>query len=214
MPTDAEWQELENYLSGTSVAGGKMKTTGTTYWSSPNTGANNSSGFSALPAGEWDPNNIPNFRLLNDYAVFWTATSVSSLKARERYLAYNNSESTTFDWYKTLKYSIRCVKDQSVTSIDLEQGNSIPTKDFILKKNYPNPFNPSTTISYTLFKSMRVKLKIYNLLGKKIQTLVDQQQNSGQYSVTFYAYNQPSGIYYYQFEADIDKEIGQMLLLK
>ena len=51
IPTDAEWREMENYLGGASVAGGKMKTAGTSHWNAPNTAATNSSGFSALPAG-------------------------------------------------------------------------------------------------------------------------------------------------------------------
>ena len=92
IPTDQEWSEMENYLGGASVAGGKMKDTGTVYWDAPNTGASNSSGFSALPAGEFDAYYNPNvFRLLSQYAVFWTSTQVSTLKARERYLAYNSS---------------------------------------------------------------------------------------------------------------------------
>jgi len=214
VPAHTEWQEMENQLGGASVAGGKMKETGAAHWQSPNTGATNSSGFSALPAGEWDPNNSPNFRLLNEYAVFWTATSISGSKAREKYLAYNNSASTTFDWYKILKYSIRCVKNQSATNINFEQGSSLSPKDFILHKNYPNPFNPSTTIKYTLSKSAKVSLSIYNLLGKKIQILVNQRQNPGEYKAVFYAHNLPSGIYYYQFEANGEKELAQMLLIK
>jgi uncharacterized protein (TIGR02145 family) len=213
VPTDAEWQELENYLGGAAVAGEKLKESGTAHWSNPNI-ANNSSGFTALPAGEWDPNNVPNFRLLNDYAVFWTATSVSGLQARERYLKYNSTASSTIDWYKSLKYSIRCVKNQSTTNINNGQNNSVSPKNFVLNKNYPNPFNPSTTINYTLNKSLLVTLTVYNVEGRKIQTLVSQKQKPGEYRITFFAFNLPSGIYYYQFEADGVKEIGQMLLIK
>ncbi len=214
MPTNAEWQELADYLGGVAVAGGKMKEAGTTHWSNPNTGATNSSGFTALAAGEWDLYNATPFRLMNEYAVFWTATSVNGSKARERYLAYNNSELTTFDWYKALKYSIRCVKNQPTTKIGLEQRHSTFPKYFSLKKNYPNPFNPSTNITYKTTKNMFINLTIYDVRGMRIQTLVNQKQNPGEYVVTFFAHNLPSGIYYYQFEADGIKEIGQMLLLK
>ena len=87
-------------------------------------------------------------------------------------------------------------------------------KDFIIFQNYPNPFNPTTTISYTLNKKSYVRLTVYNLLGEKIQTLVNQEQNPGEYKTLFYASHLPSGIYYYQLESDGTKEIGQMLLLK
>jgi len=214
VPTNAEWQEIENYLGGASVAGGKMKETGTTHWTTPNTSATNSSGFTALPAGEWDPNNSPQFRLLNDYAIFWTATSVNATKAREKYLKYSSAAISTFDWYKTLKYSIRCVKNQTTTKIETEVEKSTSFKNFELKKNYPNPFNPSTTISYTLYRNINVTLNIYNIAGKKVRTLVNQYQSQGEYKVTFYAINLPSGIYYYQFDAEGEKEVGQMLLIK
>ncbi len=112
IPTDQEWSEMENYLGGASVAGGKMKDTGTVYWEAPNTGASNSSGLSVLPGGEFDAFYNPNqFSLINQYAVFWTSTQVSTLKARERYLAYNSSASLIYDWYKVMNYSIRCIKD-------------------------------------------------------------------------------------------------------
>jgi uncharacterized protein (TIGR02145 family) len=101
IPSDVEWKELENFLGGASVAGGKMKTTGTEHWASPNTGADNSSGFSGLPAGEFDSHYSPNiFQLLNTHAVFWTSTEINSTKARERYLSYDNRKSSIYDWYK------------------------------------------------------------------------------------------------------------------
>ena len=112
LPTAEEWSTLENSLGGSSIAGGKMKETGTLHWSPPNTGAGNSSGFSALPGGEYDAYYQPNvFRLLNEYAVFWTSTQISAVKAREKYLSFNSAASSTYDWYKVMKYSVRCIKD-------------------------------------------------------------------------------------------------------
>jgi len=61
---------------------------------------------------------------------------------------------------------------------------------------------------------MHVKLDVYNIAGRRIQTLIDQDQDSGNYAVTFFAYNLPSGIYYYQLKSEGNREIGQMLLLK
>jgi len=109
IPSDSEWQVLENFLGGASIAGGKLKSK--TDWKMPNTGATNSSGFTALAGGEYDANQFLTFMLQNEYAVFWTSTEVSSTKARERYLSYDNANSSIYDWYKIMKYSIRCIKD-------------------------------------------------------------------------------------------------------
>ena len=73
VPSDAEWTNLTNYLGGESVAGGKMRTTGTTIWYSPNTGATNESGFSVLPGGARYSNN-GDFCCINSHAFFWSAT--------------------------------------------------------------------------------------------------------------------------------------------
>ena len=86
---------------------------------------------------------------------------------------------------------------------------------FKLDQNYPNPFNPETVINYHLQISSEVKLKIYNILGNEIETLVDEKQNSGSYSVTFDGSSYPSGVYLYRLvinENVIDTK--RMLLLK
>ena len=147
LPTSAEWAELENFLGGPSVAGGKMKEAGTEHWLPPNTGATNSSGFTGLPAGEYDTNQGA-FLLIHEYAVFWTSTSINNSMANERYLAYDNAASNSLNWYKTLKYSIRCVKDET-TSVDEIGDNSTPV-EFDLFQNFPNPFNPTTNIQYAV----------------------------------------------------------------
>ena len=197
LPTSAEWAELENYLGGSSVAGGKMKDTTAGFWLSPNTGATNSSGFTGLPAGEYDANQGI-FQLLYKYAVFWTSTSVSSVKATERYLAYNNTTSTSFDWYKTLKYSIRCVKDNA-TDVNETEDKTPPDK-FILLQNYPNPFNPSTIVQYSISQRSKILLKVFDTLGNEVATLVNEEKPAGTYEVEFNPasgeWYQASGIYF------------------
>jgi len=136
IPATEEWSALEEFLGGAAVAGGAMKDTGTLYWNAPNTGATNSSGFSALPAGEYDtPNGV--FQLMGQYAVFWTSTQVSSAKARERYFSYNSSASEIYDWFKTLNYSIRCIK---TTATGME--NKLQQHIRII----PNPFTDQVTL--------------------------------------------------------------------
>lgn len=104
------------------------------------------------------------------------------------------------------------VKVENATGI--ENKNLVPV-EFSLKQNYPNPFNPSTTIGYTIPENGLVTLKIYNILGKEITTLVNEEKSSGVYEVKFNAAGLPSGKYIYKLTAG-DKVIGikKMILLK
>jgi hypothetical protein len=85
---------------------------------------------------------------------------------------------------------------------------------FSLQQNYPNPFNPSTIISYSIPKSEIVTIKIYNLIGQEIKTLVNNYQNTGSYKITFNAASLPTGIYFYQMQAGTFKEVKKMVLIK
>ncbi|MCK5816890.1 MAG: T9SS type A sorting domain-containing protein [Candidatus Marinimicrobia bacterium] len=87
--------------------------------------------------------------------------------------------------------------------------------NYALQNNYPNPFNPITTIGYQLSEFGQVELMVYNTLGQKVRTLVDQQQSAGAYSLTFNASNLPSGVYFYRLNiAGKFTRVNKMLLLK
>jgi len=90
---------------------------------------------------------------------------------------------------------------------------SSPTQ-FILKQNYPNPFNPTTTIDFTLPQSESVELKVFNILGKQVATLVSNKLNSGNHTYTFDGKNLASGVYYYQLVAGDYREVKKMILLR
>ena len=96
-------------------------------------------------------------------------------------------------------------------------SNNIPT-EFKLNQNYPNPFNPSTTIRFQLPASSDVKLKVYDILGNEVATLVDEYKSSGTYKVEFNLAsnisNHASGIYFYQLKAGEYLETRKMILLK
>lgn len=85
---------------------------------------------------------------------------------------------------------------------------------FALEQNFPNPFNPTTSIKYSIPADQRVKLNVYNLLGENVMTLVNGTQKAGQHEVRFDASNLASGIYFYKLEAGSHSSIKKMMLMK
>lgn len=104
------------------------------------------------------------------------------------------------------------VNDIIQTGIRDNQGG-VPLR-FSLEQNYPNPFNPSTTIRYQLPANNRVTLKIYDILGREVRTLVDGREAAGTHSVTFDAADLPSGVYFYRIEAGSYQKTKKLVLLK
>ncbi|MGA9292680.1 MAG: T9SS type A sorting domain-containing protein [Ignavibacteriaceae bacterium] len=86
--------------------------------------------------------------------------------------------------------------------------------EFSFSQNYPNPFNPTTTITYSLPKNSFVTLKIYDLLGREVTTLVNEEKHSGSYKITWNAEDNPSGIYFYKLNAGGYSKVHKMILLK
>jgi len=109
LPSDAEWTELKDYLGGQSIAGGKLKETGTTHWNSPNTGATNETGFTALPGGNRLSNGT--FNNIGNYGNWWSATEFNTDYAWYRYMYYYTSNVNRYYISKELGYSVRCVRD-------------------------------------------------------------------------------------------------------
>lgn len=103
---------------------------------------------------------------------------------------------------------------REVTTLPVQDDGDIAVNTFELKQNYPNPFNPSTSIQYAVGSRQFVTLKVYNALGKEITTLVNKEVSAGNHEVEFIAINLPSGIYFYQLQADNFIETKKMILLK
>jgi uncharacterized protein (TIGR02145 family) len=121
VPTDEEWKQLEIVLGMSrstadetewrgSDVGGKLKEAGKTYWSSPNTGATNESGFSALPGGFRGVDNS-NYYSMNLHAYFWSFTEYNVSVAWSRHLSYHNSDITRDGNDKRYGFSVRLIKD-------------------------------------------------------------------------------------------------------
>lgn len=110
VPTDAEWTVLTDYLGGENVAGGKMKSTGTQYWDSPNIGATNESGFSGLPGGY--RNHIVGFFFnLGNLGGWWSASESGAEDAWYRHLFNGNADINWNFFNKRNGYSVRCLRD-------------------------------------------------------------------------------------------------------
>ena len=109
LPSDAEWTELTDYLGGESVAGGKLKETGTTHWASPNTGATNETGFTALPGGNRGSNGT--FGDIGGGGSWWSATEYGATYARRRDMNYGYSGVYRDRYSKEVGFSVRCVRD-------------------------------------------------------------------------------------------------------
>lgn len=105
LPSDGEWTTLTDYLGGTSVAGGKMKETGTTHWATPNTGATNVSGFTGLPGGH------RSFDYLFYRGYWWSSTEIGGTAAWYRFLLYDDHQVGRYGISMTFGFSVRCLKN-------------------------------------------------------------------------------------------------------
>ena len=131
----------------------------------------------------------------------------------------NTSNNTVTFSQSLLSSYVILTADKATTGIAKDK-NLLP-ENFSVKQNYPNPFNPSTTIEFTINENSNVNLSIYNLLGQKITTLINQPMSAGAHSVQFNASNLSSGIYFYhiaihsnKLDAGENSKVMKMELLK
>ena len=102
--------------------------------------------------------------------------------------------------------------DTTLTDVG-DENNSIPTV-YRLEHNYPNPFNPTTKISWQSPSAGHQTLKVYDVLGNEVITLVDEYRNTGSYELDFDASNLSSGVYFYQLKAGDFISTQKMILIK
>ncbi len=130
------------------------------------------------------------------------STQAQALAVSQKHLFAGTS--TIGVWKRPLSELTNAVKNVS---------SNIPQK-FQLLQNYPNPFNPSTVISYQLSRNSLVVLKVFDVLGREVGTMVNERQTAGRHSATFNASNPPSGVYFYRLNAGPYHDTKKMLLLK
>ena len=116
-------------------------------------------------------------------------------------------------WTVGIDGTILQTTNGGVSFVEEEQIDEIPT-EFLLSQNFPNPFNPSTSIQYSVSSRQFVSLKVFDVLGNEIETLVNEEKQAGTYEVTWYAKALPSGVYFYQLKAGEFTAVKKMILLK
>ena len=106
------------------------------------------------------------------------------------------------------------MKLTGTTSLVSVEGQNNSTFQFSLSQNYPNPFNPITTISWQLAQGTNVIIKVFDMLGQDVATLINGYKDAGNYRTEFNAANLPSGIYFYQLRAGDFIDTKKMILLR
>lgn len=187
IPAESEWSDLDVALGGPQKAGGKMKSTAANHWNDPNTGATNSSGFSALPAGEFDAIFTNQFQFLHEYAFFWTSTQSTSVDAVERWLSYDNEYSSSGPISKLMKNSVRCVRDASA-------GIDPRVKEFGIRVN--NPVRDKITV-YGDIKAEIHKIEIVDMTGQVVHSI-----GAVQLPFTIPASELNNGLYFLRIQVD------------
>ena len=124
---------------------------------------------------------------------------------------YQNAENQITNAWKDAEQALGA--NLKKESIDNSNNINLPT-EYGLSQNYPNPFNPSTTIDYQIPEKNFVSLKIYDILGRVVATLVDKEMNPGYYSANWNAGNLASGIYFYRLSSGSFVSTKKLMLIK
>ncbi len=147
--------------------------------------------------------------LSTDHDTTWSAVNTGSLDSAVYSLAIKDSFLFAGTWgHGVWKRTL----SEMTTSVK-QADNRVP-KRFALLQNFPNPFNPSTIIGYQLTTNVFVSLMVFDVLGRRVETLVNERQSAGNHSITFNAGSLPSGIYFYRLDAGTYHDTKKLLLLK
>ena len=146
-----------------------------------------------------------------NYLVYWNGKKSDSSYANYGiYVCKMNAASTI---NSTVYNSSIQMHFQKITGVQENKSDGYPSS-FQLSQNYPNPFNPTTVINYSLPKSGFVTIKVYDVLGKVVTTLINEDKPVGNYKVEFNANKLTSGIYFYRMESGLYSQTNKLLLLK
>jgi len=163
------------------------------------------------PAGSFE------FKFGCDYPGVDTVNSGSTYLDNEMGFGVNHAWTLQTDPPSTptvLNYIFGTQDSVATLPTGIKKADNLLPKTFSLSQNYPNPFNPSTIIKYSVPKAQVVTIKVYNMLGQEVATLLNNQQNPGNYEINFNASRLASGVYFYTLNAGNFNAVKKMILLK
>ena len=141
-------------------------------------------------------------------------TSMLPINIIDPYLYADSSEFQILNEYLIYKQTISPEhRNNIIAEVKSIAADNVPTQ-FILEQNYPNPFNPTTTIKYSIPEQSFVSLKVYDIIGSEVTTLINEEKPTGTYEITWSADQLPSGVYIYSIRAGSFTQTRKMILLK
>jgi hypothetical protein len=146
------------------------------------------------------------------YAVTVDKTGFDEVASQSATVSYNNTTTPTGGQTSTPVTQSVSFTMSGTTSVSATRANVV--KDYRLEQNYPNPFNPSTMISFALPQAGITTLKVYNVLGQEVTTLLNGYQTGGVHQVLFNADKLSSGVYFYELQSGNFVQSKKMVLLK
>lgn len=197
VPADWEWNNLGTFLGGNTIAGGKLKETGTSHWLTPNTDATNESGFTCLPGGLRMNTGI--FAQISKYSYLWSSTDQDTYNSIYRWIGYNSGAINSNPGSNSYGQSVRCIRDFPSNINDINDKSKINI--------YPNPVNDILNINQ--LNNDFTSLSIYNILGE----IVFQNQILNK-SIVIDVKSLPSGVYMMRLSGEQDKKLQIRLLKK
>lgn len=151
----------------------------------------------------------------NDGTEFYTVAFVQGAGTSTESREYIYTDNVEYKGGETFYYRLKQVDlDGRIEYSDIIEVEFDIVKDFVLHQNYPNPFNPSTTIKYAVPQTSLVSIKVYDLTGQEVASLVNETKEAGTYEVKFDAHNLASGVYMYRMVAGNFTSVKKLNLLK
>jgi hypothetical protein len=178
----------------------------------PNPDFENILGYKIYRAVHWVPNPNP--------IVYYLIATVDDETFDYKDIQLSLSQSGDYVWYYVKAYNSQTQSSPSnvvTTRAGFYKTNNfdkVNSTGYGISQNFPNPFNPSTNISYSIAEKGSVKLAVYNMLGEEVASLVDESKEAGNYSVVFNAGLLPSGIYFYKLQVENFVATKKLILLK
>lgn len=169
----------------------------------------------SVPSG-WDPVGMCTWELCYGAGVYTINESCAPGQHDFDVYFTPNGIPGTASCTVTMSYQSTTISQDFVVIADpvgIKQISSI-VKEFSLNQNYPNPFNPTTKIGFSIPKSNYVDLRVYDILGREVKTLLSQQLTVGEYEIDFDAKNLASGMYYYRLQSGDNVSVKKMTLVK